>query len=210
MSEQDLLSESQKDVYRELQQHLDTLPIGYPATKSGVEIKLLKQVFTPEEAEIASKLNFSADDLESIDAIHERLKSIGLKYTKDELEAHLDNMAKKGGILMLKEGTQKTYGNALFIVGIFEFQVNKLTKEFAKDAEQYLREGFLMDMAKIPIGQLRTIPIGVTIDHDVKIANFDQIMNLVAEMDTPIALVNCVCRQKKEKLGGLENLLKLI
>ncbi len=32
----------EKDVYRRLQRELDKLPVPYPATESGVEIKLLK------------------------------------------------------------------------------------------------------------------------------------------------------------------------
>jgi len=31
------LSEKNLDIYPKLQQHLDQLPIGYPATESGVE-----------------------------------------------------------------------------------------------------------------------------------------------------------------------------
>ena len=30
-----------EDLYRKLQQHLDRMPIGFPASKSGVEIKIL-------------------------------------------------------------------------------------------------------------------------------------------------------------------------
>jgi hypothetical protein len=40
---------SKEEVYRELQQYLDKLPISFPATKSGVEIRLLKYFFFPEE-----------------------------------------------------------------------------------------------------------------------------------------------------------------
>ena len=39
MSEQKLIPESEVEIYRELQQHLHTLPVGYPATKSGVELR---------------------------------------------------------------------------------------------------------------------------------------------------------------------------
>ncbi|MEJ2295984.1 MAG: hypothetical protein P8Y23_14605, partial [Candidatus Lokiarchaeota archaeon] len=58
-------------VYRKLQRHLNTLPIGYPDTKSGVELRLLKYVFSPEEAEIATKLRFIPDPIE---AIYRRVK----------------------------------------------------------------------------------------------------------------------------------------
>ena len=39
---------NEEDVYRVLQKHLDKMPIGFPATKSGVELRLLKYLFTPE------------------------------------------------------------------------------------------------------------------------------------------------------------------
>ena len=38
------------ELYRKLQQHLDRMPVGFPATESGVEIRILRQLFTPEEA----------------------------------------------------------------------------------------------------------------------------------------------------------------
>ncbi|MCK4779024.1 MAG: hypothetical protein KAT57_02505, partial [Candidatus Lokiarchaeota archaeon] len=57
---------SELDVYRQLQQTLDEMPIGFPPTKSGVEIRLLKRLFTPEEAKIASKLKFAWKDKESL------------------------------------------------------------------------------------------------------------------------------------------------
>jgi len=45
------------EVYRELQQHLDQFPAGFPATESGVEIRILKHLFSPEEAKIATRLS---------------------------------------------------------------------------------------------------------------------------------------------------------
>jgi hypothetical protein len=47
------------DVYRRLQRHLDELPVGYPATASGVELRILERLFTPEEAEVALALSCS-------------------------------------------------------------------------------------------------------------------------------------------------------
>ena len=39
-------------VYRRLQKHLDNSPIPFPESVSGFDIKLLKHLFTPEEAGI--------------------------------------------------------------------------------------------------------------------------------------------------------------
>ena len=40
------------EVYRKLAKVLDTFPNGFPATESRIEIKLLKKIFRPEEADL--------------------------------------------------------------------------------------------------------------------------------------------------------------
>jgi hypothetical protein len=45
-----------EDVYVELRRFLDGLPSGFPATPDGLELKILKKLFTPEEAEMAIQL----------------------------------------------------------------------------------------------------------------------------------------------------------
>ena len=45
-------------IYRRLQEHLDQMPIGFPRAESGSDIKVLKFLFTPEEAKIATYLRF--------------------------------------------------------------------------------------------------------------------------------------------------------
>ena len=119
-------------IYEELRAHIDTFPIGFPTTKSGVELEILKYLFTPEEAKIASNLKFSwSRDLESLDTIYERIKNTGI--SREELEKNLDNMIKKGTIHFKKEGADKYYSNAQFLIGIYEFQVNRLNEEFLKN-----------------------------------------------------------------------------
>ena len=39
--------------YRQLQEHLDKMPIGYPKTNSGVEIRILQLLFTSIEVKVA-------------------------------------------------------------------------------------------------------------------------------------------------------------
>nr|MDO8135251.1 hypothetical protein [Candidatus Njordarchaeum guaymaensis] len=79
------------DVYRRLQVHLDEkMHIGFPSTKSGVEIRILKFLFTPKEAQIATGLSAS---YETVQQIHPRLKETGI--TIRELERALYRMASK-------------------------------------------------------------------------------------------------------------------
>ena len=73
-----------------------------------------------------------------------------------------------------EEGTKK-YGSAMLIIGIYEYQVNKLTKGFIQDMSQYLAEAWGRENAKVPIPQLRTIPVGIKVKQGTTIANYDDI-----------------------------------
>ena len=56
--------------YQQLAAALDRLPNGFPRTPSGVEIAILKKIFTPEEAAVAV---FLSGEFEPVDGIAERL-----------------------------------------------------------------------------------------------------------------------------------------
>ena len=59
--------------YVELQRHLDRQAIGFPATKTGAELKILKHIFSPEEARIATCLTYTP---EPVDVVFERVGHI--------------------------------------------------------------------------------------------------------------------------------------
>ena len=45
----------EETVYRRLQREIDSrMPIGFPESKKGLDIKILKMLFTPKDAEITS------------------------------------------------------------------------------------------------------------------------------------------------------------
>ena len=60
-----------KHIYRLLQEHLDKLPIGFPKTESGVEIKILQHLFNNFEAKVALCLSLGNA---SVLTIQRRLK----------------------------------------------------------------------------------------------------------------------------------------
>ena len=55
--------------YERLADALDGLPNGFPRTSSGVEIRLLEKIFSPDEARLASHLT---GQMEPVDAIARR------------------------------------------------------------------------------------------------------------------------------------------
>ena len=39
------MTDDESDIYRKLQKHLDKFPIGFPATTTGIELKVLRRGF---------------------------------------------------------------------------------------------------------------------------------------------------------------------
>ena len=190
--------EEEIDLYRELQKHLDKMPVGYPATETGIEIKILKHLFTPEQAQISLKLNFMADPLHKI---YKRLEKNG--FSLEELESKLDEMYFNGlinrGIVNQGETDVKYYGSAPFVIGFFEYQLNRLTPEFFKDAHQYVHDTFFKEeYNKTGIPQLRVIPLEKTIDYEQSVAQYDDFKALIESVGEPIAVMECICRKGAE------------
>jgi ferredoxin len=188
------MTENESGIYRKLQIHLDQFPIGFPATKTGIELKLLQHVFTEKEAIIAINLSWS---YESSDNIQKRIKEIDI----EELERTLENMVKKGTLKYKIESGKKFYSNIPLVVGIYEHQVNKLTPEFLNDFKEYLLTAYGAELLGTKISQFRTIPIGESLNPELSIAEYDEIRKVIKNSIGPIGVANCVCRQAKEVMG---------
>jgi Fe-S-cluster-containing hydrogenase component 2 len=184
------------DVYRRLRRHLDQFPIGFPATESGVEMRLLKYFFTPEEAEIAMHLTMLPQTLEQV---HKSLEKTGI--TIDELEQKLAQMARKGSIYFLKGRTNNYYLNAQLAIGMYEHQVNKLTKGFVEDIHQYFDEGFGKELTRPGGSQMRVIPVDKSITPEYKVETFENLRKIIEDFTGPISVANCICRQGNDLLG---------
>src|SRR5512136_3059163 len=166
-------------IYRELQKHLDELPVGFPATESGVEIRILEHLFTPEEAALATHLSLVPEPLSRI---HTRLEGKA-NLTLLELEESLDRMFRKGTVLMRSERGGKCYSNAMLIVGMFELQVERLTKEFAMDVQQYLDEAFGQELFRSQLHQLRMIQVRKRVAHERYVSTYDDVRKIVDSLE---------------------------
>jgi len=191
--------EKEDNIYRKLQQQLDTLPIGFPATKSGVEIRLLKFFFTPEEAEIAINMRFIPEPVKKIyRRVKKKVKSI------EELELILDRMYHKGAInlkrLMDENGEEIRYHLAFLAVGMYEYQVKSITKEFYEDIEQYFEEEYRNEIVSTKINQLRTIPVEESITPEHNIATYDELRTII-ERTEKISIMDCICQKGKDLIG---------
>lgn len=197
MVEQDINIEIQDvDIYRKLQEKLDKLPIGFPAAKSGIDLKLLTHFFTPEEAEIASSLKW---DFQSVDQIYETAKELNL--TLNELENKLETLAKKGSIRFAMRDGKKKYAADILAVGMYEAKVNQLTEEFLNDIGQYNDEAFGVAFIGARFPQMRTVPVEKSITPEYHVPSYEEVANIIEDIEGPIALFNCICRQAHDLQG---------
>ncbi len=186
------------EVYYELREQIDKMPIGMPTTETGVEIRILKHFFTPKEARLALHLNIV---LEPIERIYKRAKKAGEKITLEELEEVLNRLAMNGSILIDVKGEKKLYSYAQLAMGMYEFQVDRLTKEFYEDFEEYLMGEFRKEAARTKIPQLRTIPINKSIPHELHVATYEDMRKTIEKTDGKFGVINCVCKQGKDLVG---------
>jgi ferredoxin len=180
-----------KNVYERLAQHLDKLPGGFPASPSGVELRLLKRLFTPKEAKLATYLTLDREEA--------RVVARRAKLALGEAEQRLKEMAHKGLIFSVEEeGAPALYQAVPWVVGIFEFQVNNPDDSFFRDVNEYNRT----KVSRLqPIPQMRTIPIAQSIEPHLEALPYERAEELI-RTHTKFAVAPCICRRKAEKTGG--------
>ncbi len=182
-----------EEVYEKLRAFLDTMAGGFPTTKSGVEMRLLKKLFTTEDASLALELSLEP---ETVEVIAER---VGLDVA--EATERLTSMAQRGIIFRKREGDRDLYRAEQFVVGIFEYQNTSIDKEFAELFEEYMPYLGLR-MVSTETQQMRVVPVGSAIETVPSVvATYDRVRDLVAKRDT-ICLSPCVCRIQNELLGN--------
>lgn len=179
-------------IYRQLQQQLDKYSLGFPATDSGVEITILKELFRIDDALLFLNLT---PMLESPEAIAQRMGR-----PQGEVAAHLEDMAGRGLLFRLKKGESVKYGAIPFVHGLFEFQINKMGEKLAGLMEKYFQSGFKKSMAENAAGFLRVIPIEQSIVSEQRIATFDDARELLSKQKL-IVVTDCICRRQKKMIG---------
>jgi len=180
-----------QDVYRKLARHLDGLPGGFPPTADGVELRILKRLFTPEDAELALKLTLIPEPAAVV------ARRAGL--SPEQAGQRLDQMAAQGLIFRHEQDGKAWYMASQYVIGIWEYQVNRLTPELIADMREYIPT--LFDMRawqKAP--QLRTIPVGRSLAAQAEVMPYERAEELV-RAQKKLLVAPCICRREHEITG---------
>lgn len=178
-------------VYHKVATVLNTLPNGFPPTESGVEIKLLKKVFEPEEAELFCRLKLT---YETPDQIAER-SGISL----EGLAGQLESMWKRGQIDSRLSGGVRVFRMMPWVIGIYEFQLTRMDKEFAELCDAY--KPFLGPQLVMTKPQMmQVVPIEKSIPVSYQALPYERVSSII-ENGKSFVVNDCICRKQNQILG---------
>lgn len=181
-----------EDVYRKLAQRLDAIPNGFPATKSGVELRLLAKMFTSEEAALAGVMRLTC----------EPAAEIATRAGVDPDIAHrtLKEMVRKGLIRAKRKDRQLTFGLMPFIVGIYEAQLPRMDAELAALFEAYFQETRGGGIASTKPAVHRVIPVEEAIPFNLEVFPYERASEML-EAAKAWGVRDCICRVQRRLIG---------
>ncbi len=187
--------------YEKLAEVLDKIPNAFPVAEDGTHLRVLEWIFTPEEADLASKLKMKGETAEEI--------AIRLNLDKKEVEELLETMESKGQISAYYSEEGRKYALMEWIVGIYEEQLFRMDEEFAKLIEEYFKKtkfGGLME-TKPPVH--RVIPVNKVIKTEIEIHPFEEVEKFI-EGAKSWGVRDCICKVQKGLIGEECNYSKTV
>lgn len=179
------------DVYEQLRARLDDMGPGYPATDTGVEIRILKRLFSPEDARLFLDMT----------PMLEAPADVAQRTGRDPSEeaAHLEDMARRGLLFRHRKEDRARYSAIPFVVGIYEFQLNRVDRELAEDLEEYFEKGLGRAFQSTGTPVMRAIPINTEIVMETPVATYEDALAII-DSQKIIALAPCICRTTAQKM----------
>ncbi len=181
------------DPYGRLAEILDTIPNSFTPMSDGTHLKILQWIFTPQEADLASKMKLRG---ETIEELGERL-GMGI----ERLEPLLETMAKKGQIRAWNSSTGRRYALMPFVVGIYEEQLCRMNREFAELAETFFVKGQGGELFSTPPAIHMVIPINQMINSELVVHHYEQAEQII-ENASSWGVRECICRKHQELLDN--------
>ena len=176
------------EVYHKLARVLDTLPSGFPNTENGLEIKLIKKIFRPDEARIFCDLRLVFETAQQI------AKRTGRPL--QGLEKLLTTMWKKGQIFGVNLLGVKLFKMIPWSFGIYQFQAPHMDRELAEMCEKYMKN-YRRHFFQAKPQAMQVIPIKNGGGSD---ASYYEHLSYIIENGESFFLNECLCRKQRRLL----------
>ncbi len=180
------------EIYFKLAGVLDTLPNGFPSTESGLEIKLLKKVFTPEEGDLFCSLRLTFESAEQVAGRTGR--------ALEGLDARLTTMQAKGQVFAIDFGELKVYKMMPWVFGIYEFQLGRLDREFCELNEEYMKV-FARQFFSGKPQLMQVVPVEEDIAARHEALSYELVSSII-ESGQSFGLAECICHKEKRILDS--------
>jgi ferredoxin len=175
------------EVYHKLAKVLDTLPNGFPSTESGIEIKLLKKIFEPEQAEFFCELRLK---FETVEQIAERTGR-----PVEAVDKMLTGMWKRGQIFGVVLGDMRLFKMVPWAFGIYEFQLPHMDRELAEMCEEYMEAYGKQFFDKQP-QLMQVIPVEREIPAKQESLTYEKVSSII-ENGQSFLLNECICKKEQ-------------
>lgn len=180
------------DVFDQLAEKLNSLPNGFPSTPDRLELKILKKIYTEEEAEMTLKISPLP---ESVDQIASRWGK-----SAEDTQKILDTLVHKGQIGSARmKGAQK-YFLLPFMVGILEEQLPHLDKELTDLIVQYIPH-LMPTLGGFEPAVMRTVPTNIKIDAEHQVHPYEDLREVMKKAKS-FQLMDCMCKKIGELQGN--------
>ena len=181
-----------ESAFEQLAEALNRLPNGFPRTKSGVEIRILKKIFPPEQAALACQLT---GKFEPVDAIAQRAGK-----PSDEISRQLFKMTRSGMVWLDRVDGQVCFRLAPFVVGVYEAQVELMDHELAHLVEDYFAEGGSQGIMGPQPAMQRVVPAMNTVKAEA-ILPYEDVRAILLSAKT-FNVNDCICRIQQDEIGS--------
>lgn len=176
-------------IFRQLQKKLDQYSMGFPETRSGIELKILQELFSEEDGALFLTMTPNLETAESV--------SSRLGKPVETVSAHLEDMSRRGLLFRLGEKGVPRYGAIPFVHGLFEFQVKDLKPQLARMVSEYFEERFDRSLQTGVEFFLRTIPVNRSVDVTHRVAAYEDAVSILRSQTTIVA-ADCICRKQRQ------------
>jgi len=188
-----------KDVFRRLGKKIDGLETRAPWNDKLCAV--LKELYTPEEAELVVKMPYGLSTIERLEKV--------TGYDRASLSRLLSGLTKKGLVLDIWIHDAYHYIPSPIVIGIFEFTMMRVgpdlnTKEWAKLLHDYMDASFYAANCGDgnPFSIFRALPYEEAVKESefAEVLDYEKASAIIAEAEK-FSIGYCSCRHEKLHLG---------
>ena len=154
-------------------------------------MKLLEFLYTPDEAELASRLSMKREDAKDI--------ALRLNRPAKEVIAGLLSMVRQGKVRMEKQDNGLLFSLAPLVVGSYEAAGGRMNAEMALLFENYYNDGGVYGIMQPQPALQRVLPAVDALDLEW-ILPYDNVLEIL-DHAVNFHVQDCICRNQQHSLG---------